>query len=470
MSRRLARAAGIALGGYLGYALAGGVLAYWFPKKAAPALPPDAFRGDGEGVDRMLLVEEPRAGFARRIEVMRAARETRDLCCHCAKAGESVEAFFGELIRAADRGVRVRVLFDGKVGGLKEEHRAIPAALLSHPNIRFRLYNPVDPLRPGRWNALLHDKFLVADDRLMLLGGRNLGDEYCDPPGYAGPVTYDRDVLVENTAAGTLRGGESAVLQVKGYMDALWSARETAVPPAADPARGRAAQRRLRQIAARWEARWPEYYRPARPAGEETLPTNRVTLVTNPVVPGPKPPVLGTTLAALLKGGRQVDIQTPYATANPRLLEELRQIAGGAQRARLLTNSAYSSPNFPAFSGYEYAKGAFLDTGFALWEYQRADSIHGKACTVDGRIAAVGSFNLDDRSFYIDTETALVVDSPAFCRALQGEFERLFAQCAQVGPDGGYLPGPVEPVPVPPKKRATMALVSLFSRAVRPLI
>ena len=43
-------------------------------------------------------------------------------------------------------------------------------------------------------------------------------------------------VLVENTAAGTLRGGESAVLQVKGYMDALWSARETAVPPAADPA------------------------------------------------------------------------------------------------------------------------------------------------------------------------------------------------------------------------------------------
>ena len=231
---------------------------------------------------------------------------------------------------------------------------------------------------------MLHDKFLVADDRLMLLGGRNLGDEYCDPPGYAEPVTYDRDVLVENTAAGTLRGGESAVSQVKGYMDALWSARETAVPPAADPARGRAAQRRLRQIAAHWEARWPDYYRPARPAGEETLPTNRVTLVTNPVAPGPKPPVLGATLAALLKGGRQVDIQTPYATANPRLLEELRQIAGGAQRARLLTNSAYSSPNFPAFSGYECAKGAFLDTGFALWEYQRADSIHGKACTVDG--------------------------------------------------------------------------------------
>ena len=159
MSRRLARAAGMALGGYLGYALAGGVLAYWFPQKAAPALPPDAFRGDGEGVDRVLLVEEPRAGFARRVEVMRAARETLDLCCHCAKAGESVEAFVGELIRAADRGVRVRVLFDGQVGGLKGEHRAIPAALLSHPNIRFRLYNPVDPLRPWRWNALLHDKF-----------------------------------------------------------------------------------------------------------------------------------------------------------------------------------------------------------------------------------------------------------------------------------------------------------------------
>ena len=93
---------------------------------------------------------------------------------------------------------------------------------------------------------------------------------------------------------------------------------------------------------------------------------------------------------------------------------------------------------------------------------------------VGGRRRLRGYFRLKKRDAYgtwgLDVYKRQVVDSPAFCRALQGEFERLFAQCAQVGPDGGYLSGPVEPVPVPPKKRATMALVSLFSRAVRPLI
>ena len=45
---------------------------------------------------------------------------------------------------------------------------------------------PVDLLRPWEWNALLHDKFILADDRMLLLGGRNIGDEYFAPPGYEG--------------------------------------------------------------------------------------------------------------------------------------------------------------------------------------------------------------------------------------------------------------------------------------------
>lgn len=79
-----------------------------------------------------------------------------------------------------------------------------------------------------------------------------------------------------------------------------------------------------------------------------------------------------------------------------------------------LTNSMASSPNYPAFSAYSSQRAKFLATGVEIYEYQSTDSIHGKSCVADGRISVVGSFNLDDRSLYIDTESVLIIDSPEF--------------------------------------------------------
>ena len=186
---------------YLVYIFTGGVLAYLLPRQARNLPQTDSFYGIGRGPDRAVLVEEPQDAFARRVEVIRTAQSTLDVCYHCVKSGETTECFFAELLRAADRGVRVRVLLDGTVGGLSGARSNIALALRAHPNIEYRIYNPVDLLRPWEWNALLHDKFILADDRMLLLGGRNIGDEYFAPPGYEGAVTYDRDVLVLNDLA-----------------------------------------------------------------------------------------------------------------------------------------------------------------------------------------------------------------------------------------------------------------------------
>ena len=57
-----------------------------------------------------------------------------------------------------------------------------------------------------------------------------------------------------------------------------------------------------------------------------------------------------------------------------------------------------------------------MATGAKIYEYQSCDSIHGKSLVIEAnRISAVGSLNLDDRSFYIDTENMLIIDSPEFC-------------------------------------------------------
>ena len=120
---------------YLVYIFTGGVLAYLLPRQARNLPQTDSFYGIGRGPDRAVLVEEPQDAFARRVEVIRTAQSTLDVCYHCVKSGETTECFFAELLRAADRGVRVRVLLDGTVGGLSGARSNIALALRAHPNI-----------------------------------------------------------------------------------------------------------------------------------------------------------------------------------------------------------------------------------------------------------------------------------------------------------------------------------------------
>ena len=308
---------------------------------------------------------------------------------------------------------------------------------------------------------------------MLLLGGRNIGDEYFAPPGYEEAVTYDRDVLVLNDLAGTPDSSESVTAQAKIYMDTLWDAPETDKFGTLSPSRradGLAAQEYLKETAARWEAAAPSFYLPSEPASQCAVPTQRVTLLHNPVSPFKKEPTLGATLAQLLSGCQKIRLQTPYATANPSTLAALTRLAKQGH-VEYLTNSMASSPNYPAFSAYSSQRAKFLATGVEIYEYQSTDSIHGKSCVADGRISVVGSFNLDDRSLYIDTESVLIIDSPEFFAQLNAELDTLFAQSAAVGPDNAYLPGSgATALNVSLGKRLLMGFVSIFSRLFRFLI
>ena len=89
----------------------------------------------------------------------------------------------------------------------------------------------------------------------------------------------------------------------------------------------------------------------------------------------------------------------------------------------------------------------------------------------DDRISAVGSYNLDDRSMYLDTETMLLIDSPEFAKQLTQAIDDFILASAQVGADNTYLPTEsVEILTVPIPKRILMWLVSIISRLFQFLI
>lgn len=472
----------VLIGLYLLFAVGFGIIPYAIPKEVSEEMKPqfdvNRFYGaDEQGVDRLTLAESPQSGFDSRIRLIREAQTSIDLVCHCVKDGITSEQIFAELLDAADRGVQVRVVLDGKVGGLSGSRKGIAYALSAHPNVQYRVYNPFCFYKPWEWNALLHDKILIGDDRVMILGGRNIGDAYFAPEGYTGKVTNDRDVVVYNTASGAEQSGDSVLSDAKAYFNEIWSCEAVKEPfPTLSESQKQKADEtaaELKEVRAALMTARPELY------GEEpydyansTVPAKQLTLIHNPLNAGPKEPWVGVQLANLgLTAKESVTMQSPYCTANKRLLSVMKSMAATLPEVILQTNSVASSPNYPAFSNYIENRKKFIDTGITIRELQSEDSIHGKSFLMDGRLSAVGSFNLDDRSMYIDTEAMLVIDSPEFYEQLKAAMDSYGNQSLTVSSDNSYEENAdVTPLEVPWWKRTLMWLASLISRPFQFLI
>lgn len=417
----------------------------------APALPAAADTGKK---DRAALVETRKDAWNARMALIGAAEESLDIVYHSVQADTCGQAFWGEVLHAADRGVKVRVLLDGKVGASSRQAKKTMRALAAHPRIACRRFNPAHPLRPWQWHALLHDKFIIMDGRYVLLGGRNIGDRYYGPAGYKGALVEDRDVL----AAG------SVLDAMKAYMTLLWE-HEASVPYRAAKGPAERTYAALHGRAAELRALHPAWYeKTLRDFEAGMVEAARIVLLHNPVHTGQKEPVIGKALHALgQRSRRSVLIQTPYMTGNQAFLDAIAQVNGQAP-VSIQTNALAVSPNSIAFSNYHANRQAFADASANIYEYHGPGSIHGKSAVFDGRLSAVGSLNLDDRSVYIDTESMLLIDSPAFARQLTAEIEALSAQSFRADGDGTCDSG------APAGKRAAIRVLSWLTRPVRFLI
>ena len=80
----------------------------------------------------------------------------------------------GALHDAADRGVHIRLLVDGMESWIDMEGNPYFYGLSSHENVEIKLYNKANPLKPWKIMGRMHDKYLIADGKRYILGGRNI--------------------------------------------------------------------------------------------------------------------------------------------------------------------------------------------------------------------------------------------------------------------------------------------------------
>ena len=178
---------------------------------------PAAFRGS-DSTDRAALVLDNQDALGLRLQMIAGAEESIILTSFDIRDCESARDIFAALLAASERGVEVRILWDG-MSGMLHGRAPVFRALGERDNVEIRFYNEPNFLLPWTFNGRMHDKYLIVDGSLMVLGGRNTFDLFLGDYVPDSQKSHDNDVLVCNTAP-TLE--HSVIGQVEGYFEKVW--------------------------------------------------------------------------------------------------------------------------------------------------------------------------------------------------------------------------------------------------------
>ena len=429
-------------GAVLVYLLAGAVIPFvrqpQLREATKDALELEKFYGDGPSGERARVISQNGEALEERIRLISQAEKEIILSTFEFDADTSGMQVMAALAEAAARGVKVSVLVDGVPYVTAMWGNPYFLALAQMENVEIRVYNPVRLWKPWGFMGRMHDKYLVADDRAYILGGRNTYDYFLgDQPGYK---NYDWDVLVYAQEAGE----GNSLEQVRDYFYSVWELPQCRTLGESFLWRGNPAVTRAREKieeqcgALRREH--PDWFQ-GEDYSQNTFPADKIQLVANPTHIYAKEPVVFYTITELMKQAREEAVfHTPYIICNDWMLERLAEICGQESRVLMMTNSVANNGNPFGAMDYRKNKGKILDTGVEILEYDGGVSYHGKCFTVDDRISGVGSFNWDMRSAYLDTELMLIIDSREVNRQLREEMEKYESQALRVVDEETSLP------------------------------
>lgn len=360
-----------------------------------------------------------------------------------------------ELVRAADRGVRVRLLLDDM------DARANNFALAGmdvHPDIEVRLFNPFASRRGtaskmmeamtafSRINHRMHNKSWIADNRIAITGGRNVGDEYFAASEQVNFVDTDFAVV------------GPAVAQLSDAFDRYWNSAavypvatlspELVTPGTLDKLRAGASDRKREAAESSWVRALADNATVNRlQSGQLELHwTPRWQVLADDPLKAMKAPdpmsrseVLRGFGQAMRDSKSTVTLISPYFVPGDAGSMSLVDAVKDGRRVQIITNSLAANDVAAVHGGYSKYRERLVDGGISLWELKPtagsgADkslfgssgaSLHTKAAIMDAQTVFVGSFNLDPRSVSLNCEQGVLATHPALAEELETIFERM---------------------------------------------
>jgi putative cardiolipin synthase len=405
----------------------------------------------GQECSGFIALNRGEDAFRWRLALFDLAQKSIDVQYYLWHGDASGVLLLERLIRAADRGVRVRLLIDDtKFLGT----RWALSTINLHPNIEVRTFNPLVSqkiigfsralefiIHLDRLNHRMHNKLMVADNVAAIVGGRNIGDEYF---GLHKHTNFrDMDLL----AIGPV------VRDISKSFDLYWNSK-WAYPPEAistvHPAR-----KDLIRLKKKINKKIHKNQNIL--AGFGTKPRDWDNLISNlaghviwakasvlydqpPTKKGSQPTQMAQVIGRLAQlAQNDIFIISPYFIPNTSDLETFRERVENGVKIRVLTNSLASTDVVIANTAYKRYRKKLIEAGIELYEF-RADAasyklhttppvrskwlcLHAKVIIYDWAKVYVGTMNLDPRSTIQNTEMGLLVESPRLAAQLQAAFE-----------------------------------------------
>jgi len=398
-------------------------------------------------------------GFILRAEMAAAAQRTIDVQYFIFHGDITGKLLIDELLNAADRGVRLRVLLDDL--NLKGVDARI-TTIAAHPNVELRVFNPASyrgPLLPLRafefaasWNRLtyrMHNKLFLVDNTIGVAGGRNVGDEYFST---AKDFEFgDFDIFTVGPA----------VQKLSNSFDAYWNS-SLAIPASALGTRPTPEDldKYRKELKDHREKHANEEYMRAVAANN---PLGMIVAGKDPLVWAPFAVLYDSPekkkieegelgghllrerlLDAMRNAKKELLIVTPYLVPGPSQMKLLEDLRARNVQVRILTNSLESTDVPVVHAGYRKYRVPLLEIGVQLYEVRtelgaptvqtrgrpvelKGDesdqyALHAKVYVFDRSKVFVGSANFDHRSFRLNTEVGVMIESPVLAQQVAQRF------------------------------------------------
>ncbi len=442
-----------------------------FPKIASTALAhpdqtrlgrqfDDAARTHG-GNSGFRIIAAGADGFLMRMQMINAAEHTLDLQYFIFRGDNTGQLLTAAVLRAADRGVRVRVLVDDGETMTGDEQIT---GLAAHSGVEIRIFNPfayrghVTLFRAtefmfdaARLDYRMHNKLLVVDNAIALIGGRNIGDQYfqIDPDSQfadddvfsVGPIAQKLSSTFDEFWNNALSIPAEALTGVKFSRTAL-----------------KAQRVELKAHSRGIKASGMDYVKRVA-SGEpfEGIVTGRLPLIWAHAQlvydsPDKKKVENGEMVGRLmhravfnaaLKVESELLMITPYLIPGKEGMQLVTDLRRRHVRVRILTSSLEASTVLPAQAGYMHYRVPLLENGVELYEIRSLlgnargsgetkaisryghYSLHGKMFVFDRQRVFIGSMNFDQRSMHLNTEIGLIIDSPELAQQLAARFDAM---------------------------------------------
>ena len=398
---------------------------YWLERAKAENEVPNLHKAS----HRVALIPNGRLALKHRLALINSAKNS--IVIQTFILGDDLIAglLLDELEQAAHRGVAVRLLVDGL---LERGAEQMLARATSVPGLEARIYNPVSSVNLIDMNQRMHNKVMVVDSEIAVIGGRNIADEYFDADSRLNFL--DLDIAIQGPAVKDMsasfaeywRHGEK--VKAEFNRERAYVRLERGHVIEAIDASLRPGQQRLKWFEVSALAFWAD------PPGK----------------PDPKsdPRSLAIRLASILSTAEEdLVIQSPYFVLSANAQALFRDLNQRKVKMQLSTNSLASTDNWLTYAHSlrqrrmvmhelkfqiremrptpedlpDYVPGWLAGAGIQIepGEPMPRLCIHNKALVLDNHIAMVGSYNLDPRSANYNTEVGVGIWDERFAQELR---------------------------------------------------